>query len=288
MSSAKSPLVRPSRSPISSQMQNVEPSRIVSAIATSQSRTMRAPEDCASAVTTISSTFTFGGPRDREEDAVGHVLRADRSADRDVLVDRPRLLLVAAEANGRELGRPDEPRRDVRDPDRPAEQVLAQRAREARARRPSRSRRARRSGTRQMPAIEPMFTMWPPSRRWGRQSRVMRMRPWTFVSSTVSSSASVESSKGSRPRERPALLTRMSMPPSSATARADERRAALGIGHVERQREVGVDLLDAARPAGHARALGAQRADGRRRRSRLDAPRDDRGLPFRALTGGRA
>ena len=60
VSSANSPLVLPSRSPISSQMQKVDPSRIVSAIGT-YFRTMRAPLDCAMAFTTISSMFTCAG-----------------------------------------------------------------------------------------------------------------------------------------------------------------------------------------------------------------------------------
>src|SRR6185437_5919819 len=52
----------------------------------------------------------------------------------------------------------------------------------------------------------------------------MRMRPSTFVSMTVASSSSDASQKGSRPRARPALLTRMSIPPSPATASSTKRR----------------------------------------------------------------
>ena len=65
-------------------------------------------------------------PRDREEDAVGDVLRLECV---DVLVDRPRPLLVAAEAHLREV-RLDEAGVDRGQMDRAAEQVLAQRVRE--------------------------------------------------------------------------------------------------------------------------------------------------------------
>ena len=51
----------------------------------------------------------------------------------------------------------------------------------------------------------------------------MRISPSTFVSITSRSSSSSESQTGSRPRERPALLTRMSIPPSSATAASTKR-----------------------------------------------------------------
>src|SRR6266516_125962 len=61
-----------------------------------------------------------------------------------------------------------------------------------------------------------MLTMCPPSRICGRQRRVIRSSPWTSVSSTVSSSSSVDSQKGSRPRPSPALLMRMSRTSSSS------------------------------------------------------------------------
>src|SRR6266540_1420482 len=68
-----------------------------------------------------------------------------------------------------------------------------------------------------------MLTMWPPSRMCGRQSRVIRISPRTFVSMTVASSSSLPSQNGARPSASPALLTRMSRPPSSATARSTKR-----------------------------------------------------------------
>src|SRR5919204_157451 len=74
-----------------------------------------------------------------------------------------------------------------------------------------------------MPATEPRLTTWPPSRMYGRQRRVMRISPWTFVSSTVSSSCSLPSQNGSRPRLSPALLTRMSSAPSSPIAASANR-----------------------------------------------------------------
>ncbi len=62
MSSAKKPPVFSQMSPRSSLMQNVEPSRIVSAIDDVYwFRRMRPPLDWASALTTISSTFTCSG-----------------------------------------------------------------------------------------------------------------------------------------------------------------------------------------------------------------------------------
>src|SRR2546430_2712215 len=72
-----------------------------------------------------------------------------------------------------------------------------------------------------------MFTIWPPSRRCGRQRRVIRIRPLTLVSSTVCSSASELSSNRSLPGARPAALTRMSMPPPSSSTAARANRSQL-------------------------------------------------------------
>src|SRR5579871_3375 len=68
-----------------------------------------------------------------------------------------------------------------------------------------------------------MLTMCPQSAKCGRQSRVIRTSPLTFVPKTVASSASLESSNGARPSARPALLKRMSSPPSRSTASATKR-----------------------------------------------------------------
>ena len=48
----------------------------------------------------------------------------------------------------------------------------------------------------------------------------MRTSPLTLTPSTVASSSSLDSSNGARPSARPALLTRMSRPPSRSTASA--------------------------------------------------------------------
>ena len=61
-------------------------------------------------------------PREREEDAVGDVVRRERL---DALVRRLRRLLVALEADERELGLR-QPRVDGRDADRAPEEILAQ------------------------------------------------------------------------------------------------------------------------------------------------------------------
>ena len=61
---AKNPLVGQPKSPLWSQTQKVDPSRIVSdtlRVLVDVERRMRPPLDCASALTTSSSTFTCGG-----------------------------------------------------------------------------------------------------------------------------------------------------------------------------------------------------------------------------------
>ena len=125
MSCAKRPLVSAAMSPRSSQMQKVDPSRIVSI--TTSLRTIRPPLDWARALITISSMFTCSGRVMREEDAVGDVVRGQRL---DALVRRLRRLLVALEADERELGLR-ETGIDGRDPDRAAEEILSQAVDEA-------------------------------------------------------------------------------------------------------------------------------------------------------------
>ena len=105
MSSAKKPPVCPQMSPRSSQMQNVEPSRIVSANA------VLVPQDAAPArlgerLDDDLVHVHVQRPREREEDAVGDVLGRQRL---DALVHGLRLLLVALEADERELGPPSAP-----------------------------------------------------------------------------------------------------------------------------------------------------------------------------------
>ena len=74
------------------------------------------------------------------------------------------------------------------------------------------------------PAIDPMKTMWPPSRTCGSASLVIRSTPSTFVCSTVASSSAVDSVNGARPRASPALLKRMSIPPTASTAASTNAR----------------------------------------------------------------
>src|SRR5256886_14035300 len=112
-------------SPTSSQMQKVEPSRIVSC-------GKSAPDDADGA--RLGQGFDdelvdvdMEGPGEREEDAVGDVLGAERV---DALVRLLRLLLVAAEANAGEV-RLDEAGIDSREPDRATQQVLTERVGEA-------------------------------------------------------------------------------------------------------------------------------------------------------------
>src|SRR6186997_2742998 len=128
VSSAKRPLVWSPTSPRSSQMQKVDPSRIVNI-----SPLFRAEDAHSGGLRERHDDDLVNvhvrGARDREEDAVRDVLRAHRPAERDVRVDRARLLLVAAEAHAGEV-RLDEARRDRGHADRPPEQVFAQRARE--------------------------------------------------------------------------------------------------------------------------------------------------------------
>src|SRR5256884_209686 len=112
-------------SPTSSQMQKVEPSRIVSC-------GKSAPDDADGA--RLGQGFDdelvdvdMEGPGEREEDAVGDVLGAERV---DALVRLLRLVLVAAEADAGEV-RLDEAGIDSREPDRATQQVLTERVGEA-------------------------------------------------------------------------------------------------------------------------------------------------------------
>ena len=102
-----------------------------------------------------------------------------------------------------------------------------------------------------------------------------------FVSMIVCSSSSVDSTNGSRPSARPALLTRMSRPPSSSSARSTNARAAPGVGDVELERDVGSIASTRRAPPATRDARLAQRARGRL----ADAARragDDRRLAGRS------
>ncbi len=126
MSCAKKPLVSAAMSPRSSEMQNVDPSRIVSkrlAFAAHDPAAARLGERLDHDLVDVHVQRA----REREEDAVGDVVRGQRL---DALVRRLRRLGVALEADERELGLR-EARVDRRDPDRAAEEVLAQAVDEA-------------------------------------------------------------------------------------------------------------------------------------------------------------
>src|SRR5437764_8612387 len=112
-------------SPTSSQMQKVEPSRMVSWVKS-------APGDPHGAALGKSLDdelvdVHMRRPCNGEEDAFSDVFGAERV---DAFIGRLRLLLVTAEADAREV-RLDETGIDGREPDRAAEQVLAERVGEA-------------------------------------------------------------------------------------------------------------------------------------------------------------
>ena len=123
VSCVKKPLVASPTSPMSSQMQNVDPSRIVNmrGLVANDSRAGRLRERRDDDLVDVHVRRA----REREHDAVGDVLGVDRAAERDVLVDRARLLLVAAEADEREALGLDQAGRERRDADRLAEEILA-------------------------------------------------------------------------------------------------------------------------------------------------------------------
>ncbi len=118
----------------------------------------------------------------------------------------------------------------------------------------------------------------------------MRIRPFTFVSITVRSSSSEESSNGSRPSASPAALTRMSSPSSSFTRAGDEGCAAVRVGHVERQPDRALaDLVEPLDPPGTGGDVDALRATSARAVARpipLEAPVTIAVLPSSEGTAG--
>ena len=98
--------------------------------------------------------------------------------------------------------------------------------------------------------------MWPPSRMCGRQRRVIRISPATFVSSTVCSSSSVESVERVAPESEAGVVDEDVDPAAELLDRlpARSRGAARDVGDVEREREVRLDpARDAARRPRRAR-----------------------------------
>src|SRR6185436_17598083 len=136
------------------------------------------------------------------------------------------------------------------------------------------------------PAIEPLLTMCPPSRMCGRQRRVIRIRPLTFVSSCVSSSASVDSQNGSRPRPRPALLTRMSSPPSSPIA-ASTNCSQLSRSVTSSSSLISVSSCSTRRAPPATRTPSPARADAVAAPMPLEAPVTIAVFPSRPATTGR-
>ncbi len=121
--------------------------------------------------------------------------------------------------------------------------------------------------------------MWPPSRMCGRQRRVIRISPATFVAITVASSSSVDSSTGYAAERQAGVVEEDVEPAELVHRRRDEALAALHVGDVELERDVRIDPLDAPRSARDADPLGAKVShDGRADPAR--GTRDDRGLAF--------
>src|SRR5437588_10655275 len=117
----------------------------------------------------------------------------------------------------------------------------------------------------------------------GRKRRVMRTSPFTFVSKTLRSSSSLDSSNGARPSARPALLIRMSTPPSSPTAAATKRSQLAGsVTSSSRATSVSSRSTRRAPPATRTPASASIRA--------VDRPKPDEApvtiavLPVRSTT----
>ena len=212
------------------------------------------------------------GPGQREEDAVGDLLGGDGL---DPLVDGVRLRLVAVEADDRELGL-DEARVDRGDPDRAAEQVLAERVAEAahgelrgdvrgavRVRlaacdRPHEDDVAPVADVRQREPRDPEHAV---------DVRVQHRR--LVVGRRLGERRAAE-------RE-PRVVEEDVDPAERLDRRVDERAARRLVRDVERQGDVGLDPLDPPRAADDADARVAQLPHGRGADPRRRAG-DDGGL----------
>ena len=187
-------------------------------------------------------------------------------------------LLVAAEAHAREVGL-DEAGVDDRDPDRPAEQVFAQRVGEAsngvlrgdverrvRVRLPPRDR----ADVHDVTALVQVRQREP-----GDPDEPVHVRledgPLVLLAALVEGIAAE--------RETRRVDEHVDAAAELLDGTLDEALAARRIGHVELDRGVGVDPLGTACAAGYPRSFRPERRDGRR----ADAARgagDDRGLAF--------
>src|SRR6266550_7281738 len=257
-------------SPTSSQMQKVEPSRIVSC-------GKSAPDDADGA--RLGQGFDdelvdvdMEGPGEREEDAVGDVLGAERV---DALVRLLRLLLVSAEANAGEV-RLDEAGIDGRQPDRATQQVLTERVGEAAngvlGRDIDRSvlvgLAARdRAHVDDVPTVADMRQAEAghpeQSVDVGFQHRVL-----IFFGRLP---------KGIAPEAEPGVVDEDVQAAELADRCLDESLAALSVGDVELELDLRVELVDAAGAAGDASALASE-GGGRRGADAARGARDDRGL----------
>ncbi len=113
----------------------------------------------------------------------------------------------------------------------------------------------------------------------------MRSTPSTFVWTTVASTSSVDSPNGTRPRASPALLKRMSIPPSASTAASTKARLEPSSITSSGSATIGVHALDAARAARDADARLAQ-LPHRRGADPRGRSRDDGRLPCQIHDGG--
>ena len=202
-------------------------------------------------------------PREREEDAVRDVVRGQRL---DALVRRLRCRLVALEADERELGLR-EPGIDGRDPDRAAEEILAQAVDEAsdrelrgdvhrgvRVRLPARDR----AGEQDVAAVAHVRQR---EARDADRAVDVRVQDGRLV-------LGIRLGEGVAPEREPGVVVEDVDPAELGRGARDERRAALLVGDVERKRDVRVDPLDPPRAA-RRRARRPRAASARsRRRSR--------------------
>ena len=286
MSCAKKPLVSAAMSPRSSQMQNVDPSRIVEHQASL--RTIRPPLDCARALITISSIFTCSGRviAKRTQSATSSAVSGSTPS-----YGAFASLLVTLEAHERELGLR-ESRIDGRDADRPAEEILPQAVDEA----AQRELRGHVHGS--------VLVRLPARDRAGEQdvAAVAHVGQREACGPDRAVDVRVQDGRlvlrvrlGERvaAERKPGIVVEDVDPAELGGRTRDERGAAVLVGDVEREGNVGVDPLHAPRAAHDAHAGLAELAH-RRGTEAARRTRDDGRLalelhapePIVALVGG--
>src|SRR6266566_803751 len=216
------------------------------------------------------------GPREREEDAFGDVFGTQRV---DAFVRRLRLLLVATKANAGEVGF-DKAGIDGREPNRPAEQVLPKRVREA-ANGELRGDVDRgvlvgltardRAEVDDVPAVADVRQAEASHAHQAVDVRLEHRLLVLVASFPERVAAETEACVVDEDVESAELAER----------RLDEPFAALLVGDVELELDLGLQLIDAARTAGYASALPGECGRGRRADAARGA-RDDRGLSLEA------